>query len=183
MIYKLNKNDINTSEAYNKTIFIYKNNIIIPYINLEIFEESFIHAEVKKYDRLDFSYIIFKDVVEIFWNFESNIEMKSTYRKFSDFYESDHYLVDYIEAINIFDKHDDPYEFKIRYKEKYIYLPENVRIKRGALNLWIPVETPNFRANMKEREVTYFFSKTNIPNDILKFIDMDDISSLEELNW
>lgn len=183
MIYKLNKNDINTSEAYNKTIFIYKNNIIIPYINLEVFEKSFIHMEVKKYDRLDFSYIIFKNVVEICWDFESNIEMKSTCRKLSDFYESDHYLVDYIEAVNIFDNHDDPSEFEIRYKEKYIYLSENVKIKRGALNLWIPVETPNFNANMKEKEVTRFFSGNNIPKEILKFIDIDDISSLEVLNW
>ena len=184
MIYKLNKNDINTSESYNKNIFFYKNDVIIPYINLEIFDNSFNYSKVKKYDKLDFAYIIFRDVVEIRWNSELRNEINSMSKKFCNFYKEENYLVDYLEVINVFNKETDPYDFEIKYKEKYIYISENVNIKKGASNFWIPIETPNFHPNLSVNEVLNFFSKANVPNEILDFIDIgNDLNLLKEFEW
>jgi len=175
MIHKLEEGvfEVNTSESYNKEIYLFGNNIIIPYINLEIFENKTPFNKVNQYDRLDFSYLIFKNVEEISWSYGNSLEKLNFNHTSTGNQEC---IIDYVLGANMLNKHDG-FEFKIKYEEQYLYYSEfSVSAKTGALNFWMPINTPNFMKNISEEKVLEFFNQENIPTEILKFLKINDIS-------
>lgn len=174
--------EVNTSESYNKDIYLYDKNVIIPYINLQIFNINF-NNKFRKYDRLDFSYLIFKDVKEIFWNYNQNNQAKYGKLSLDNFSDKENdYFLDYVSGTNMFNPHGGC-EFKIKFKNQYLYFSENcVDIKNGPLNFWVPINTPNFLQNISSEKVTNFFTKQNVPEDILKLIGINKISKLSVLD-
>lgn len=173
--------EVNTSESYNKEIYLIGENLIIPYINLEIFEAKFNHPIIKKYDKLDFSYLIFKDVKEVFWNYEFNNEAQCGQLILGDTSTKNDYLTEYIDATNVLREYYG-YDFEIKFKEQYLYFSENVSIKNGPLSFWMPIETPNFRKNLSEKEVQSFFNKDSIPYEVLKLVGVNDPVMLKTLD-
>lgn len=172
--------EVNTSDSYNKDIYVSENNLIIPYVNLQVFDIKFVHPQIKRYDKLDFSYLIFKDVKEIIWNYEFNNEVKCGQLIFDDLSNENDYLTEYINATNLF---IDDYgcDFEIRFKEQYLYFSDDVNIIKEGLGFWIPIETPNFRKNMDEEKVQSFFRKENVPKDVLELVGISDTAKLEIL--
>lgn len=171
--------EINTSESYNKDIYVVNDNIIVPYINIEIFKLNF-SSILKNDDKLNFSYLIFTGVKEVLWKYEFNDNVICNNLVIDDF-SDENYLVDYIEATNIFCKYCG-YDFEIRYKEEYLYFSDDVKVKNGALNFWIPFDTPNFKRNMDEKDVELFFNIANVPFEALEFINVTDRSALKILD-
>jgi hypothetical protein len=182
MIHRLEENvfEVNTSESYNKEIYLFGNNIIIPYINLEIFENKTPFNKIKQYDRLDFSYLIFKNVEEISWGSENGLDGFNFNQTSGGDQE---YLIEYILGANILNKHGG-FEFKIKYKEQYLCYSEfNANTKTGALNFWMPINTPNFMRNISEEKILEFFNQENIPVEILKFLGINNISMIKGLDF
>ncbi|MDV7696741.1 hypothetical protein N6B72_07410 [Chryseobacterium soli] len=174
--------EVNTSESYSKDIFVYDKNIIIPYINLQIFSVDFAHNKIKRFDKLDFSYLIFKGVKEILWNHKYYDRAKYGKLILNNSCNENDYSLDYISGANVFNEYDGC-EFKIKFKEQCLYFSEDdVCVKNGALDLWMPVDTPNFLRNLDEEKVLSFFIKENIPNEILKIIGADCFSAVEVLD-
>lgn len=174
--------EVNTSESYNKEMYFFDNHLIIPYINLEIFDISSQSTTLKKSDKLDFSYLIFKDVKEIFWKYAVNDKVNHMKLIFDEFYDEAGYSTDHIEATNIFTDHYG-FDFEIRFKEQYLYFSEDVGIKNGALNYWTPIELPNFKRDMNEKEVQSFFAKDHVPPDILNLVGARHFSMLKTLDF
>lgn len=172
--------EINTSESYNRDIYRFNNHIIIPYVNMEIFTCNVLSSIVENGDQLDFSYLIFKDVKEISWKFESDGEAVDNHLIF-DHLPDTHYSTDYVEAANILSNHYG-YDFEIKYKEQYLYFSDHVHVRNGPLNFWIPVDTPHFKRNMDEKRITLFFDKNSIPGEVLAFMNAKDLSLLETLD-
>lgn len=173
--------EINTSEAYNKEIYFIDGNLIIPYINLEIFDINLVATKLKKYDKLDFSYLIFKDVKEMLWKYEFTNEINYGKLVFDNFSNENDYLIDYVETTNVFTELYG-FDFEIKYKEQYLYFSEDVGIKNGPLSFWIPIDTPNFRQNLNEEKVRSFFTKDNIPKEVLELVEVSGSAMLETLN-
>ncbi|WP_295199560.1 hypothetical protein [uncultured Chryseobacterium sp.] len=118
--------EINTFESYSKDIYVVNDNIIIPYINIEVFMINF-YSRLKNGDKLNFSYLIFTGVKEMQWKY--NLDGKVTCNKLVvDNFSNKNYLVDQIDVTNVFSKYGD-YDFEIRYKEQYLYFSNNVKVK------------------------------------------------------
>ncbi|UQB68321.1 hypothetical protein [Epilithonimonas zeae] len=172
--------EVNTSESYNKNIFIFKNNLIIPYINLEIFDIQFVHPKIKRYDKLDFSFLIFKDVLEIAWNYLVNDEEKQGQIIFDKLSLINEYLTEYIEATNIFTEYYG-YNFEIKFKEQYLFFSEEIKVRNGGLNFWVPIADSSLRKNMDDEKVQSFFNKECIPKEILELVGVSDSGNISEL--
>ncbi|GEN72170.1 MULTISPECIES: hypothetical protein [Chryseobacterium] len=174
--------EVNTSEAYNKDIFVYNKWIIIPYVNLEIFNINFTQSIIKRYDKLDFSYLLFRDVREIFWNYAVNDEVK--YGKLmlnNSSFEND-YIIDYVSGADIMNGISGC-EIKVKFKEQYLFISkDHLQIKSGPLNIWTPVDTPNFSRNIDEKAIDIFYNKRYIPDEILQFTGADSFSEIEILD-
>ncbi|MGE8525287.1 hypothetical protein [Chryseobacterium rhizosphaerae] len=173
--------EVNTSEAYNKEIFFHDNNMIIPYINLEIFDSKLTQIKMEKCDKLDFSYLIIKGVKNVSWNYEYKREIKDGELVLDNFSNINDYLLDYVTGANLFTGHSGC-EFKIRFKEQYLFFFHEVGVKNGPLNFWIPIDTPNFRKNMDEKDVQFFFTKDSIPIDALNLVGISDSTMLKTLD-
>lgn len=172
--------EVNTSDSYNKEIYIIDNNLIIPYINLQIFNIKFAHPKIKRYDKLDFSFLIFKNVKEIIWNYQIDNQGKVGQLIFDDLSNENDYLTEYIDATNLFID-DGGCDFEIRFKEQYLYFSDDVSIIKEGLGFWFPIETPNFRKNMDNEKVQSFFRKENVPKEVLELVGISDTAKLEVL--
>jgi hypothetical protein len=182
MIYSINgKHETNTSESYNKDIYVYKDNLIIPYINLQILSPNFNHPTIKENDRLNFAYLIFKTVKEMHWCYEFNNKIRYKNLVFDTVSNDNDYSTEYIDATNIFTEHYG-YDFEIKFKEQYLYFSEDVAIKNGVLSHWIPIDTPNFKRNLSKEAVKSFFIKDNVPSEITELVGAINSKVLEILN-
>lgn len=173
--------EINTFESYNKEIYFFDKNVIIPYITLQIFDNNLTSNKFKKYDKLDFSYLIFMDVKEIIWKYEGKDKVNHEKFIFNPSSDDNNYLIDHIEATGIFAECYG-YDFEIKFKKQYLYFSEDVGIISGPLSYWIPVDTPNFKRNMNEQQVQSFFTKNSIPTDVLRLVGAIDPSMLKTLD-
>ncbi len=185
MLYKLEEDalEVNTSESYNKEIYLFNNHLIIPYINLEIFENKTSLKEIKQYDKLDFSYLIFRNVEEVSWGSEYQDENRFKQLKFNHISSDDKEgFIEDILVANIFNEYDG-FEFKIKYEEQYLcYSGINVNVKNGALDFWVPMDTPYFMKNIAEEKVLEFFNWEKIPAEIINFLEINDLSMIKVLN-
>lgn len=181
MIIKIEdlKNEVNTSDSYNKEIYSYKNNLIIPYINLEIFEIDINSSYFKKFDKLDFSYLIFKGVVEVSWNeirYGSNQNQKLTFNSKNN---KDHYSESYINVMNI-NEANHGNELKIVYFDQYLCFSDNVqKISNPSRNYWRPIGKHESIENISDVYFDDFFCKLNVPNEILNLVGSTDANDLK----
>ncbi len=159
-------------DSYNKHIFIYRNHLIIPYINLQIIEPNTI-ADFKEYDFLDFSFIILKDV-SYFTCDSLSFGMNQLF--FGD--KKENSRIDYFTA-NKLNKKIGSSEIKVEFVEEYLYFDRDVKIGNKMQNMWIPIETPNFKQNIETEIVNDFFDKKNIPTEVLALVGAKDYSEIK----
>lgn len=182
MIIKLEEDilEVNTSESFNKFVYLIENHLIIPYVNLEIFVNITSMCAFKQYDKIDFSYLIFKNVSAISWNHTFMNENKTSKIQFAKVYPEEK-LTEFILGNNFGDNYG--YEFKIECEKQYLSYSElNALTKNGALDFWVPTDTPHFKRNMLEEDVKRFFEMKNIPEEIINFLDPSEIAQVEVLN-
>ena len=176
MIIKLIEDffEIDSFDGYNNTIYRLNNNIVLPYVNLSIFNSNY--SFIKTGDRLEYSFLVFKGVKEVRLNYSKNENFKSRNIIFS-YSQNDDCLVEYLSGNNIF---GGGCEITIFYKEGYIYIPKEVRIKNDDSH-WVPIKTPNFPINIDENESNVFFSKKCIPQDIMTFLGINNKEDFRDL--
>lgn len=167
--------EIDTFDAYNNTIYFVKSSIILPYVNIEIFNSN--RDDLKKGDRLNHSYLIYRDVSNIEVNCTGEKHIKFDKRFFSNFSNKIR-LEEFVSGKNIFNK-GSGCEFKIKFNKGYLYIPDDFKIKNNGS--WIPENTPNFKLNMEKQKVASFFKKESIPKDILTFIQVRDLNQINDL--
>ncbi|MEO3404971.1 hypothetical protein AAFN85_13780 [Mucilaginibacter sp. CAU 1740] len=142
---------INTSEAYSKSVFLSKETIIIPYVNINLLTNNPVNG-INCF--VDFSFLVFQGVASIL--FEGSLNTVSLdLGQFSLIQNLNSekvvvggYTVKIAELEVIFDK-------------CFWYVPKESRFSEKMAD-FIPCDTPNFRATLPEGKIQSFFSENNI---------------------
>jgi len=96
-------------------------------------------------------------------------------------FEND-YIIDYVSGADIMNGISGC-EIKVKFKEQYLFISkDHLQIKSGPLNIWTPVDTPNFSRNIDEKAIDIFYNKRYIPDEILQFTGADSFSEIEILD-
>lgn len=171
--------EIDTFESYSNYMFSFKNNIIIPYINNKIFCSN--HSSFNDGDKVNYSFLIFKGVLEIHYSYKYRGESFYSKQLFGGNENQSNINTEYISAMNLLEDFNGG-EFEVKYKgEQYFHVNDLYEIKKREKS-WVPVETPNYERNMQKDEVSSFFKKENIPNEILKLLKISDITNIKLIN-
>lgn len=171
IVQLINQNfEVNTSEAYNKDVFVINDILIIPFINLEIFSNTEDSNNFKIYDKIDFSYLIFKGVAD----FKCICNSHNYDRRFFQKSKNDEFLLSgYVGIRNLLD-FESQCEVEVLYKEQLLILSEDYKAKNGPLSNWIPIATVAFKQNLDNRVVDQFFSIESIPEELRIFLEIKD---------
>lgn len=154
---------INTSDSYSQDVFSCGANLLIPYINLELFEDI---EGMSKQSKIDFSYVVLKGVREAQWNY-THERQTVVGRVVNPEVEPDH--TDYFIIGGT--QRDTGGELKVRFKEMFLMMPPEAKV---ADKYWIPFKTPNFRRNLSKERVRLFFSESSIPEQVRRLVNCSD---------
>lgn len=141
---------IDTVDSFIGQILLKRDSIIIPYINLGIVQHALNYSSKLKF--INFSYIygfglkLLKANNQIISN-----GLEGTYQEKNSIFLGGSSLVDSQKQIH---------ELELQASEVFLFLPHTYKIRS---NFWIPVNTPNFKRNMDEREVDDFIFNKHIP--------------------
>lgn len=159
-IYNTTKNSfVNTYEAYSRPIYIGNNNVVIPYINIDLMPHNPITV---KQSVIDYSYYVFNEVSSMFFNANKG-KMKIDFTITSKGEE----VTEYIMAGG-FDS-SNVAEITILCKELIFCLPEESKFS-DTRNPFIPFDTPKYKQNLDIDLVNTFFSRENLPKEIINFL-------------
>ncbi|GAB3525489.1 hypothetical protein [Emticicia fontis] len=133
-IFDIQTDNIDTVESFRGKIFRKGDKILIPIINVGISEHTLNGS--KNLQFIDYSYLLFQEVISLEWNVGYIAE---------DLF--------YIGATNIVS--DEQGELAIKCSRAYIVLKAESKV---STNMWIPVNTPNFRPNLNIKDIEYFLN-------------------------
>jgi hypothetical protein len=161
----LNLDFINTSEAYSKLIFLGNNNVVIPYINLNLLKNNDIN---QNNCFVDFSYCALINVATM--EYESN-NGKLNLNITEDQQQGivDYFMIGNIDSINS--------EVKIQFREFHYYLNESSRFSNNQDD-FIPYPTPNFNQTISAEKVLDFFLVEKLPAEVRAIVGKNVISLL-----
>ena len=157
---------INTSESYSHDVFMCASHVVIPYVNLELIDDI---EDINEQSRIDFSYIVLKEVREVQWNY-AHKKRTVVGRIILPEVESDH--TSYFAVGGGQDTTgSEGGELKVRFKEMFLMMPPEAKV---ADKYWIPFKTPNFRRNLSKERVRLFFSESFIPEQVRRLVSCSD---------
>ncbi|MEM1119088.1 MAG: hypothetical protein AAGJ18_01485 [Bacteroidota bacterium] len=178
MIIKLIDGDeVNTSESYNKHVFVSGNNIIIPYISLQLMERVRL-LDIDEFDKINYSYLILNQVFDFAWTFGSINGARRNRVRLTES-QPDNPIINYFTGADFESSHSGC-EFKACFNGIYLFVPNEFR-KKNSLEGWVPQPTPAFFQNMLKEEVKIFFRKESIPKEILVFLRIDNLKDIRIL--
>ncbi|WP_367389134.1 hypothetical protein [Lewinella sp. LCG006] len=176
------RRQINTSESYNSRVFRHKDNIILPYINLEIVGNKIVEIDERK-GFVKFAYLVFTKVNKFTWRYSKGTRSYEKTCYFEDLYTpTGEEVVDFFAGGDSFE-YQIGCEFEIQFDGFYLGIPIQIDL---AQEPWYPISTKQVKANIPDNEVNLFFSRKTIPKDILgllkcSLIDIDELNlGLEE---
>ena len=160
---------IDTFESYSDVCYHNDNNLIVPFIKLELIEQDVIGNNEKRVN-LEFSYLIFEGIKEISWIGENNLGKRIVGgKKIADKEKAD--FKNWI-AIN---RDSEGYEIKIIFEKLHIFLPTD---SRTGTQWWTHRETPNFPQNIKTEIAKDFFALKNVPEQLKKILNLESYYTL-----
>ncbi len=153
---KVNSPIVNTSESYSSLFFLGQNNVVIPYINLDIISDG----SAKEFRHfVNYCFYVFMDVKKIHMQSSVlNIELEFNPNN----YNSNNISIEYIKIGGYKSSEAD---VKILYNSATIFFPVNCTYSE-LQSSFIPENTPNFIRTMSEVEVETFFSYENLPSEL-----------------
>ncbi|WP_282043424.1 hypothetical protein [Winogradskyella flava] len=160
---------INTSESDCYKCYLNENNLLIPYVKLEIIEKNVIGNQEDKLN-VEFSYLLLNGIKELNWIGEDEDRKRIVGGIKNDGNEKAE-LKDWF-AIN---RENDGFEIKAIFKKLMIFIPNDSRI---GTDWWSPKNTPNFPQNIKTQKVKDFFSLKNVPEQLKKVLELESYSAL-----
>jgi hypothetical protein len=151
---------VNTSEAYSKDLFCGNNNIVIPYINLDLMPGNPVTNTEQSV--LDYGYYVLEGVQSAFFDCaEGRFNMDFNLPLDEDF------IIEYVGHGGY--KSSNSSEVKIVCKDLALYVPENAKLSQFP-DLFVPEDTPNFKRNMDTGAVEAFFLLQNFPEAIREIL-------------
>ena len=153
------RNLINTSESYSTDCFLFSDQLLFPVINLDLMGNVIDNATRI---RVDYAYILMTGVSEIGWIGEKGKLKTSGQLKIDS---------DQISQITDwfgFQKQNEGYELKIKYKDFFLFVPMNAK---SGQDWWTPWDTPNFKKNLTDQDLTDFENLVWFPKEILQDLD------------
>lgn len=154
-IYNSHIDEIHSSEARYKNVLLRNNNIIIPYINLGISNHPLYEGK-KDMAFINFAYIVFTDVSYL----SVYVENKGRYiiidgmkKPNINYFGGDYWDID----TKVFN------DMEICSRETYL---QTLGITKIAMEMWMPITTPNFNKNMNSQEIEDFFNHKYMPDNI-----------------
>lgn len=169
MLKKYTADDfVNTSEAYSDKIFIGSNNIAIPYINVGLMPDNPI---TKKQSVIEFSYYVLTGLKSMkFQAKRGKLDLDF------NFTITETVIKEYVMVGGY--KNDNEAELEIECTGLLFFLPPYSKSSEFP-NLFVPVDTPNFKCNMNTDQVESFFSYEKLPKEIKEVLGPDIYS----LKW
>jgi|SRR3989344_3718035 len=142
---------VSVSESFFLNYEIKNDCFVMSTINVNIFKHPLNNSPYGL--NIDYSYIFCRDVAQVKINKEFSFETQSP--KFGT-YE----FVD-LECVNVDNK--ESYCFEILCKKSFLQVRDNFKLSE---NLWLPIDTPYYPANMLKDEVVNFFERNNLPENL-----------------
>lgn len=155
LIYEKNLCEIDTSESDFGSIIKSNNFLVVPYINLGVYQHELNRSTQMK--RINYCYVVAIELLFLKINSDIIIDKKGEYEDIESIYLGGN---DLIGNQNVFD-----IEFKA--KTSFLQLVESSQIRD---EYWIPVSTPNFPPNMEYKLVDEFINNRNLPDNIKRII-------------
>lgn len=153
-IYKYHLDEIDTSDAYFGKLLFRNNAILIPYINMGI--SNHILNKENHLQYIDYCYFIAVDLK--FLKINNDIIINKLPTKIDPLYSINLGGWDMLENQNV-------YDIEVQSDEKFIQLIDNSKISK---EMWVPIETPNFRKNMNKDKVELFINNKELPINLLQ---------------
>jgi hypothetical protein len=159
LIKILADNYVNTSDAYSDIIFFGTNNIAIPYINIGLMPDNPI---TQKQSVIDYSYYVLTGLKSLkFQGTAGNLDIAFSVLNGKNVIKE--YLM--VGGLN----GNIGAEIEIECENRFFYLT-NYSTKRDYPDLFVPLDTPNYRCNMNLERVKYFFSLSELPKEICEIL-------------
>jgi hypothetical protein len=134
----IDENPFNSGESVIGNVIIYKNNIIIPFYDIYIYQKYNEAFPIPHFNYIKFSYLVLKRVSRVSFNHEQSKDFKEN----RSCYGGEHY------------KDNSHLEFWVEYKESNIFLPENYEYSKDPF--------------IFNRDQTYLFENQNEIASILE---------------
>lgn len=154
LIYENHLDEIDTSDAYFGKILFRNDAILIPYMNVGVSNHV-----LNKENRLQYiNYCYFVATNLKFLKINNDIVIDKLETKIDTLNSINLGGWDMFENQNIFD-------IEVQSDEKFMQLIDNSEISK---EIWVPIETPNFKKNMNEDEVRLFINNKELPINLSK---------------
>jgi hypothetical protein len=148
---------INTSESFSKQTIIKGNNVIVPYVNLQLVTPNPI---MDKVCHIDFSYLIFRGVSEVVQDGSHRICFFDA--DGSDMQEEYIMLNSWLDNKGV--------EWRIRFRQADLYVRDgNTSILTGSEFFGI-YSTPSYPKNVSDEDINYFFSDGNLRDVVSRIV-------------
>ncbi|MCX2746163.1 hypothetical protein OO013_19950 [Mangrovivirga sp. M17] len=164
----------NTSEAFTSGLFFSKEDILIPYININISSENPLMLNIG--DQIEFSYLILREVKSLQWD---GYRDSDVYNKVVGHLvinqNNDELVKEYFALVtsNIW------LELKIKYKKCEVFIPRGSRINR---TYWSSRDLGLFKRNVDNNRSNDFLQLRNIPPALSSKLKSDELIPIEFTN-
>ncbi|KAA5533744.1 hypothetical protein F0919_14525 [Taibaiella lutea] len=157
LIYQENLEEIHTFESYFGKTILSNKCLIMPYVNLGISDHELNPSSKMKY--IDYCYVIALDF--LFLKKNSDILLNNLNQEYDS--TKSIYLGgnDLIGDQGIFD-------IEFQSKKSFTQVVEGYQLSSEQ---WLPVQTPNFKANMNPERIESFVQNKHLPNNIDEIIN------------
>jgi len=152
-----NRSGVDTYESYSIAYFIYDGSLVMPVINLQLFKGVIGNSTNI---RIDYAYIILKGVSEIQW--AGQLDGKDFAGRLPIQPQPADTLVDEF----MFHHEHDGYQLKVYYQKMHLHIPSQAK-STERYEGWVPWDTPNFKKNLSDLDITKFQNLEWLPQRLL----------------
>ena len=138
---------VNTSEAYSSKLYVGRNNILIPFINIGLMSSNPINS---KESVIDYSYYLLREVYKTSFSM-INEKLEEVKKEVDVDLINEYIMIGGFQNVRL-------QEIEVFCKGRYLYFADNAIIS-NPLKPFVPRPTPNFMQNLPNYKVDNFFNK------------------------
>ena len=166
--------EIDTFESYTTNFYLYKNDFIMPLVNLLLIDNEIDNIPNR---RVEFAYVLLKNTAQIDWIGQDTLKKTSIGRK--KITNTKAALTDWFTYNTI----DEEYELKVNFDEMWLFIPNKARIS----DKWFaPFSTPKYLKNVNQNDLDDFENLNMLENNtgiITQIKDKFVFYSSNETEW
>ncbi len=166
----INYNQVDLNDSYCTTLFSFENNLLVPFINVQIEELPNL-----KNGFVNYCYILFTAVHEYkLIKFNST---KKIHESKGFIFRDSNRLPDYIFFVC---QKDEVYDLRIVCDESFLLLKEDSEISQSQ---YLPYDTPYFSKNIDTKKAEHFLAGENIENENITMLGIKNINEFQKINF